>query len=349
MALAIDATVARFSANNNDFSGNPLTATSASFTPANGSLLVLFVHAGEADANRVSSSSVSGGSLTWTKQQENGSGFNGGGANTEAYAAVWTAPVVTGAPMTIAAQIGWQDNFSDYDVSGKVYIITGQHASPIGAKNKGGPTSDSGTGISPTLIASTSGIGRVLYGGSERNGGSGSPGDPTSTDTADHAYLSTILGVLSAYKGSNHSSGASVAGNLDGAGATVWNWVAIEIIEASGASSTTVTPTTAALSLAGKTPSASAFQAVRIREVLVNGAGQAVGNATDITLLVWYAGVCRGAPDVSLNGQTTDANGTTSWSIATGALSFNQTIFYVAQNSLSFSHYACGRLVPSYE
>lgn len=112
---------------------------------------------------------------------------------------------------------------------------------------------------------------------------------------------------------------------------------------------TALTPATAALSLAGKLPGTSAFTNVRIREVLVNGSGQLVSSATDIGLRVWYSGICAGPPDVSLNGMTTDANGTTSWSIATGTLSFNQPIFYVAQNSVSYSHYACGRLVPSYE
>jgi hypothetical protein len=113
--------------------------------------------------------------------------------------------------------------------------------------------------------------------------------------------------------------------------------------------STTVTPAQAALTLNGRTPTTSAFQAVRIREVLVNGSGQAVGNASDITLNVWYGGRLGGAPDVSLNGMTTEANGTTSWSIATGTLAFNDPIFFVAQNSVSYSHYACGRLVPNYE
>lgn len=119
--------------------------------------------------------------------------------------------------------------------------------------------------------------------------------------------------------------------------------------EGGGESSTTVTPAQAAVTLNGRTPTTSAFQNVRIREVLVNGSGQAVASATDIGLRVWYSGICAGAPDVSLNGMTTDANGTTSWSIATGSLAFNQPIFYVAQNSVSYSHYACGRLIPNYE
>mgnify|MGYP001591711135 CR=1 FL=1 len=112
---------------------------------------------------------------------------------------------------------------------------------------------------------------------------------------------------------------------------------------------TILTPAQAALTLNGRGVTTSAFQNVRIRELLVNGSGQAIASATDITLLVWYAGRCGGAPDVSLNSMTTDADGTTSWSIATGTLAFNQAIFYVAQNSVSLSHYAAARMTPSYE
>jgi hypothetical protein len=119
--------------------------------------------------------------------------------------------------------------------------------------------------------------------------------------------------------------------------------------EYSTGGSATVIPAQAALTLNGRAPTTSAFQNVRIREVLVNGSGQAVASATDIGLRVWYSGICAGAPDVSLNGMTTDADGTTSWSIATGSLGFNDPIFFVAQNSVSYSHYACGRLVPNYE
>lgn len=119
--------------------------------------------------------------------------------------------------------------------------------------------------------------------------------------------------------------------------------------DVSGGTDATVTPTPAALTLNGRTPGTNSFQNVRIREVLVSASGQPVGNASNITLLVWYGGRCRGAPDVSLTGQTTDANGTTSWSIATGTLGYQDPIFYVAQDSLSFSNYTCARLIPDYE
>lgn len=150
---------------------------------------------------------------------------------------------------------------------------------------------------------------------------------------------------------SQKAGAASVSMSLGWSPDSTYNgatW-SVPVKVAAGGSSTTVTPSPAALSVSGKQVATSSFQSVRIREVLVNGSGQAVGGATDIGLRVWYSGICAGAPDVSLNGMTTDANGTTSWSIVTGTLAYNQAIFYVAQNSVSYSHYACGRLVPSYE
>lgn len=124
---------------------------------------------------------------------------------------------------------------------------------------------------------------------------------------------------------------------------------AVLIKDVSSSSSATVTPAQATLTVSGKTPTTSAFQNVRIREILVNGSGQAIGNATDITLLVWYAARCGGAPDVSLNGLTTDSEGSTSWSIPSGTLGYQDPIFYVAQNAVSLSHYTAARLIPSYE
>lgn len=124
---------------------------------------------------------------------------------------------------------------------------------------------------------------------------------------------------------------------------------ALDIVNITPLAGSTLSPGVGAITLNGNTPTTSAFQNVRIREVLVNNSGQAIGSAANITLLVWYSGTFGGAPDVSLNGMTTDAAGTTSWSIATGSLAFNQKIAYVAQDSISFSNYTAARMTPSYE
>jgi hypothetical protein len=145
-----------------------------------------------------------------------------------------------------------------------------------------------------------------------------------------------------------------------GAASTTMSWTApetfgfnylvgIPILAAAGGSTVTKTPTTGNLSLGGLVSTNNAFNFVRIREVLINESGQAVASAANIRLMVWYAGQCRGAPDVSLNSMTTDTNGTISWSIPTGSLVKDQPIFYVAQDSISFSNYTAARMTPSYE
>jgi hypothetical protein len=113
--------------------------------------------------------------------------------------------------------------------------------------------------------------------------------------------------------------------------------------------STTLSPAQAALTLNGRTATINSFSAVAIREVLINEAGSAVTNRTGISLLVWYAGNPVGAPDLSYSDLTTDANGTASWSLPTGGLTFNQAIFYVATDGhASLSEYTCARIIPTY-
>lgn len=116
-----------------------------------------------------------------------------------------------------------------------------------------------------------------------------------------------------------------------------------------GGAESTVTPAPAALAANGRAPSTSIFSAVRIREVLVSESGSVAGDRTGINLAVWYSGVPTGAPDVSLAGLTTDPNGTTSWSIATGGLAHNQAVFMLAYSGSPPDTYTCGRLVPNYE
>jgi hypothetical protein len=115
-------------------------------------------------------------------------------------------------------------------------------------------------------------------------------------------------------------------------------------------STATLSPTQATITLFGRTATVNTFSTVFIREVLVNAAGSAVTNRTGISLLVWYGGAPVGAPDLSYSALTTDANGTASWSLATGSLLFGQTIFYLANDGgASLSAYTCARMVPTYQ
>lgn len=109
-------------------------------------------------------------------------------------------------------------------------------------------------------------------------------------------------------------------------------------------------PQDIALTVNGRAVTVNTFTSVAIMEVLINEAGSPVSNRTGISLLVWYGGAPVGAPDASYSALTTDANGTTSWSLAPGGLTYNQTIFYVATDGgASLSMYTCARMIPTYQ
>jgi hypothetical protein len=166
------------------------------------------------------------------------------------------------------------------------------------------------------------------------------------TADADFTTIQSATKALAAYDEVASSGSVNMTNTSSGNESGVYLLVAIA---PASSSSVTKTPTQAVLSLGGLVATTNAFQFVRIRDVLINESGQAVGSASNIRLLVWYSGQAIGAPDVSLNGMTTDAAGTASWSIQTGTLVKDQTIFYVAQDSVSYSNYTCGRMIPSYE
>jgi hypothetical protein len=116
-----------------------------------------------------------------------------------------------------------------------------------------------------------------------------------------------------------------------------------------GAATATATPGVGAVTASGLAPTSNAFTNVRIREVLINEAGSPVANQTGIHLVVWYNGFPIGAPDLSYSNMTTDPTGTTSWSLATGTLIYNQRIFYVAHDGhASLSVYTCAQMQPTY-
>lgn len=112
--------------------------------------------------------------------------------------------------------------------------------------------------------------------------------------------------------------------------------------------SVTKTPAQAVLTVNVLAPTTNAFTYVAIQDTLINESGQAVANAANIRLMVWYNGEAIGAPDYSANGQTSNASGSISWSVTPGTLANGQAIFYVAQDSISYSNYTCGRVVPTY-
>lgn len=131
--------------------------------------------------------------------------------------------------------------------------------------------------------------------------------------------------------------------------ATRWSIAAASIKAADASSSTTVTPATGSIVAQGRAPTVNVFTNVRIREVLINEAGSPVASQTGIHLVVWYGGAPSGAPDLSYSDMTTDTNGSTSWSLATGSLAYNQGVFYVAHDGhASMSVFTCARMIPTY-
>ena len=236
MGITVDSSRTRVTAVN-DFGGNPVTLTDSSITVPAGALLVAVVNCSEGTTtNAMLSTTVTTSGLTWTTRGERGTASNGGGATSLGYVYMATAPDSAGGTRSVQAVASWSDNFTGYRASLKVYIVTGQHASPIGATGSAGPvqTPAAGAEYTPTLFTAT-GEGRAFYAATEQNGSSGSDGICTSTDTEDAAYhAAELMSVFSAIKASDHVSG-SISGSIDPTAQTYVNWIALEILAAASA------------------------------------------------------------------------------------------------------------------
>jgi hypothetical protein len=212
MAISVDdTTVARWSA---DVALGG-TTLSGSFTPPNGSLLVVCINVDEqAGAN---TGVPTGGGWTYTLGVARGDAEGGRG-----YAAIYTAPVTTGASMQVTITRGGTDAGA-VQVSAKVYIVTGQNASPIGANNEAGWTTDP-----QDLSITATGAGRLFGCGTDW----GASGAPTSTDTEDSATFPGEISVASVYKAADHSSGSQSINFNPGAAPPEGNLVVLEILAA---------------------------------------------------------------------------------------------------------------------
>lgn len=332
MAISVDSSVARWT-------GTPsgvAEITSASFTPANNSLLVLCINGDEFDDSSNKLLAVAGGSLTWTERIRRGSSEAGAGI-----AAIWTAPVTTGSSMTVTVNRTTSGAEGTGRLSAKLYIVTGQHASPIGNSNPANFTTDP-----QSLAITASGAGRLFGCGVDWSAN----GQPTSTDTADAAHYATQISVISAYKSADHTSGSQSI-EFNPLGTPTGNLVVLEILAAAGGGTeATASPGVGSAVAQGRAPSVNPFTNIFIREVLINEAGSPVSNQSGLHLVVWYSGAPSGAPDLSYSNLTTDANGTASWNLATGGLVYNQGVFYVAHDGhSSMSVYTCARMIPTYQ
>jgi hypothetical protein len=214
VAITVDATVARWTG----AISFGAAATSASFTPPDGSLLVLCANMDESPGPNTAA--ASGGGLTWTSRVRRGEADSGAGI-----AEIWTAPVVTGASMTISLTRGGSDGAGGRRISGKVYIVTGQHASPIGANNEADWTTNP-----QSLALTATGAGRLFGCGTDWN----QTGVPVSTDVESGADYAGSISVMSAYKAADHASGSQSI-QFDPVGTPSGNVVILEILAAAGA------------------------------------------------------------------------------------------------------------------
>jgi hypothetical protein len=220
MAISVDdTTVVRWT-------GTPASGTnitSGTFTPPNNSVIVLAVSVDGSTASINPTVAVSGGSLTWTNRAEmdpGTAGANGG------HASIWTAPVVTGASMSISVNRTSSD--ATARVSCKAYLVTGHDTTT--------PTGVTGSGHDTTNNATTAGVtsqtaGVIFYAATDWTGAGGGTTPPTSSDlTEDAASYSAQIDALAGYK-TIASAGASVTANLDAAGTATaaWNWAAVEV------------------------------------------------------------------------------------------------------------------------
>jgi hypothetical protein len=235
MAITVDdTTVARWSGQPN----NNVDITSASFTPPDNSLLVVGISADTA-ADSAITLSVSGGSLTWNERAiRNG---DEAGAGNGGCAAIWTAPVGTGASMSVSVR-RTAGSGSTNTISAKCYIVTGQDASPIGDTAETNSTTANYTPAAETMV----GAGRLFGTATEWNDGGGTP---TSSDVEDAANETGVC-AISAYKAADHTASSSQSINYQQSGSAIWTEVRVEILAATGG--VQIGPAQAAAALAGQ-------------------------------------------------------------------------------------------------
>lgn len=120
------------------------TLTSSSFTPNNNSLLVVaYAQQENVNTDPGTTTTISGGGLTYTLQQYN---YLFGG-NHNMVSMIWTAPVSTGSSMTVAVATG----LADWGAAMAIMDFTGYDTgTPVGVK--GGRSDAGGTPFSPYSV-----------------------------------------------------------------------------------------------------------------------------------------------------------------------------------------------------
>ncbi len=220
MALAIDGSSPAFAS---AVSGNP--ATTASFTPPNGSLLVAMVTA-QTPGNDDMSCTVTGGGLTWARRvariafdAPNSTGGAAGRAGTTAE--IWTA-VGAGASMTAAAD---QDNGltgATYQTGMMVQVLTDTTTPTIG--NLGHAISASGAPTTNVSVSVGSYVFAVAADWSNAGTGTAQTGETMIATSATSDYSRHYLRSTNVTSAGTYTIGVSSPATQD------YNFVALEIL-----------------------------------------------------------------------------------------------------------------------
>lgn len=228
MALAVDSSVTAW-ALTNQASDLSTDGTSGAFVPADGSLLVV-ISACDTNAGSTPTLNVSGGGLTWTTRVSRGDSEGTAGS-----VGIATAPVVTGASMTVTVDwTGTGQGTNQIRGRAKVYIVTGQDASPIGSTGENSSTTNNWT---PSGFVTTTAANSYVFAGASEWNALGAP-EGSSDLTEENWHIASVLSGLWGYKVVASAGSTSINFNAAGTSAADWNAVALEIKEAAGGGGT---------------------------------------------------------------------------------------------------------------
>lgn len=121
------------------------------------------------------------------------------------------------------------------------------------------------------------------------------------------------------------------------------------ITEPSASSEATVTPTTGELALVGQSALVNDFETIVLRGTLINEAGSPLADLSGLSCLVWYNTAPAGAPDESLSSLATNSNGSYSFALAVGGLTFGQQVYRVVYSQDPPIANNCRVHTPDYE
>lgn len=196
--------------------------TTGAFTPSNNSILVAV---SQQNLHGVASlPSISGGGLTWTKQAQGGpvTSFTN-------LVTIWTAPVSTGASMTVVVS-----NNVDGAISVSVTEFTGHDTgTPIGLTHQGGAAASRSGSYAGSMGGTTAAGSYVIGAGSVDTGSAG--------DVAVGSGYTTIASFVTSandFAWSRHEYKAGALSTFDYATLTTsfsWAAAAIEVKAAAGA------------------------------------------------------------------------------------------------------------------